>query len=83
MEERAQAAVEQPVERLAEVIQLPLAQRSCFTCAHWRGIELGAVSWCEVYAQTIDSEAYDAEECFTFEYVEEGTQPILDTDPRE
>lgn len=68
--------------QLAKVIQFPAAPRSCFTCSHWRGIEQGAVSWCEVYSQTIDSEAYEAEECFTYEHVEEGSQPLLDEDPR-
>ncbi len=72
--------MEPGAQGLAEVIQFPIKERSCFTCVHWRGIEF--TSWCEVYSQTIDSEAYDAEDCFTYEYCEEGTQPLLDEDPR-
>lgn len=81
MDAGAQPVVPEQPERLAQVIPFPIKDRSCFTCVHWRGIEQGAVSWCEVYTQTIDSEAY-AEECFTYEHCEEGTQPLLDEDPR-
>lgn len=64
------------------VRSLPLVQRSCHTCVHWRLIDSDAASWCEVYEQTIDSEVYEAEDCFTYERCEEGSQPVLDGDPR-
>lgn len=64
------------------VRSLPLLERSCHTCIHWRLIESDASSWCEVYEQTIDSEVYEAEECFTYEQCPEGSQPALDEDPR-
>lgn len=82
MEAGTQPVAPEPQERLATVIPFPIQDRSCFTCVHWRGIEQGAVSWCEVYNQTIDSEAYEAEDCATYENCEEGTQPLLDEDPR-
>lgn len=60
-----------------------LADRTCFTCQHWRGIEDGSVSWCDIYRQTIDSEKYEAQDCQVYEHCLDGIQPLLDSDPRE
>lgn len=67
----------------AVVLPFPIQEaRSCFICEHWRGIEGGSVSWCSAYEQVIDSEAYEAGDCFIYERTDEGSQPILDEDPR-
>jgi hypothetical protein len=63
---------------LAVVIQFPVRDISCFNCEHWRGTENGAVSWCDMFEQTIDSEAYEAEDCGGYERCEEGSQPIIE-----
>lgn len=68
-----------PVERLAEVIRLPIEARSCFTCAHARfpvdatGAEHTV---CSVFREPVDDETYDAEDCATYEYCPDGSQPI-------
>lgn len=64
---------------LAPVIQLhPEAPRSCFTCSHARFPEMdiaGPVTYCTVYSEVVDSEAYAAEDCFTYDRCDEGDQP--------
>lgn len=73
------AGIAQPADEHpgAVVIQLPVAQRSCFTCVHARFPERngGAVTFCTVYDEDVDSEAYAAEDCFTYERCNEGDQP--------
>lgn len=60
-----------------QLIQLPLAQRSCFTCVNARfpDYQGGVVTFCKVYAEVIVSETYAAEDCFTYERCDEGDQP--------
>lgn len=66
---------EQP---LAPVIQLHGAPPSCFTCVHAQWPGDGLVTHCTVYNETIESESYAAKDCFTYEYVPEGSQVVLD-----
>lgn len=69
---------DRPEQPLAPVIQLFGAQRSCFTCAHAQWPEDDMETYCTVYRENIASEAYAAEDCFTYEYVPEGTQVVMD-----
>lgn len=65
-------------EPLAQVVHLPLEQRSCFTCMNARFPDsdiAGPVTYCLIYSEVIDSEAYAAEDCFTYERCAEGEQP--------
>jgi hypothetical protein len=63
----------------AQIIAFPVVQvRSCFTCVNARFPEddvAGPVTVCTVYDEVIDSEVYAAEDCFTYEQCEEGSQP--------
>lgn len=65
-------------DALAPVISLPIEARSCFTCANARFPDsdiAGPVTYCTIYSEVIDSEAYAAEDCFTYERCAEGEQP--------
>lgn len=61
------------------VIPLFAEQRSCFTCENARFPESrnGIITYCTVYEQPIDSETYEAEDCFTYSRCEEGSQPEM------
>jgi len=62
------------------VIPFPVkAQPSCFTCANARfpeNSEGGIFTWCTIYDEVIHSEIYAAEDCYTYDYCEEGTQVV-------
>lgn len=61
-------------DRTAEVVPLYPA-RSCFECAHFTERDdpddpaSGVYSYCTVYQEVIDSEAYSAEDCPAYERV--------------
>lgn len=68
---------------MAVVIPLFTEERSCFSCEHARFPEvkgkygIGISTYCSVYEQFVDSETYEAEDCFTFSRCEPGSQPEL------
>lgn len=61
---------------LAQVIPIG-PPRSCFTCMNSRYPETpgGAVTWCRIYDEVVDSEAFAAQDCLTYERCEDGAQP--------
>jgi hypothetical protein len=73
----SQPAVADDTGELAQVIPIG-PPRSCFTCSNARFPDsdiAGPVTWCTIYDEVIDSEAYAAEDCFTYERCDEGAQP--------
>lgn len=68
---------------LAQVIPIGIAPRDCNSCEHARYIHADdAPTWCSINDVVVEP-SYDAEDCSSFERVEEGSQPVLSDDPRE
>ena len=69
---------------LAKVILLPVADRSCLTCALLAFVpdELGTM-WCQMNDLVVEEPTYEAEDCSGYQRVEEGSQVVLAYDPRD
>ena len=73
----------QDAQTLAKVIPIGLPTRDCNSCEYARYIHADdAPTWCVINDVVVEP-SYDAEDCASFERVEEGSQPVLSDDPRE
>lgn len=74
----AQHAVADPGQgELAQVIPIGPA-RSCFTCHNARFPECdiaGPVTYCSIYNEVVDSEAWAALDCLSYVKCDDGDQP--------
>ena len=62
---------------LAKVIPLG-PPRSCFTCINSRSVDhdvAGPVTWCVIYDEVVDSEAWAALDCLSYVKCNDGDQP--------